>query len=299
LERFLRADPAVSGLTPYASTSISIGGSSVPLVGLGDGAVKPIIAGGAMPRAGEVALGRRELRSHGLDVGDLLPVGDGDALRIVGTALAPTVEPENPPGLGSGGIVSYDTVARLSPDLAHAGFLIDLEAEVAFEGFANRLTSTFPVPTDAVTVMRQVDPITVTDYRRVLRTPVVLAVVLAGLALVTLGLSLSSSLERRSGDFAVLRALGADRAQVAAAVGAQGALFTAAVMAVGLPLGLIAGRAAWTALEGRLGTAAGVSWPILPLLASSAVAAVALGLSMARPTIGLMRARIADTLAGE
>jgi hypothetical protein len=72
-----------------------------------------------------------------------------------------------------------------------------------------------------------------------------------------------------------------------------------AVASAAVPIGLVAGRAVWNALERHLGTANGMSWPVAPSGASAPVGAVALGLALARPCAGSLRTGMSTQLAGE
>jgi putative ABC transport system permease protein len=111
--------------------------------------------------------------------------------------------------------------------------------------------------------------------------------------------ALSTAVRRRRRDLAVLEVLGASR-RALRFVGIFQAL-TVAVIAViiGVPLGLVTGRAAWSALAAAYGTAAE---PVVPLgklaLAAAAIVIVA-AVAGWFPTARAVRHRPAETLRAE
>jgi putative ABC transport system permease protein len=82
--------------------------------------------------------------------------------------------------------------------------------------------------------------------------PLVLAGLLAAGAVVALVLSLAASVRRRSRELALLKALGFVRGQLIAAVLWQALVTVAIGTAVGIPLGVAAGRFLWTRFAGEL-----------------------------------------------
>ena len=100
-------------------------------------------------------------------------------------------------------------------------------------------------------------PAEIANYGRLRTTPLVLAGVLAALAVATVTHALVASVRRRRRDFAILKTLGFARRQVSATVVWQASTMLVIALAVGLPLGVAAGRWAWTVVAEQLGTAAG------------------------------------------
>jgi ABC-type lipoprotein release transport system permease subunit len=74
--------------------------------------------------------------------------------------------------------------------------------------------------------------------------------------------ALVASVRRRRRDFAILKTLGFARRQVSATVVWQASTMLLIALAVGLPLGVAAGRWAWTVVAEQLGT---VAEPVTPL----------------------------------
>jgi ABC-type antimicrobial peptide transport system permease subunit len=84
------------------------------------------------------------------------------------------------------------------------------------------------------------------------------------MALTSVGITLAASGRRRRRDVAVLRALGLARSQLRLLVAGEASTFVLVVAALGLPLGIVAGRLAWRAAADGLGSEVG---PVLPGLA--------------------------------
>ena len=102
------------------------------------------------------------------------------------------------------------------------------------------------------------------NYERVRSTPLLLAGVLAALAIATVAHALVTAVRRRRRDFALLKTLGFTRRQVSASVAWQATTFGVVALLVGVPLGIVVGRWAWTTLADDLGT---VAEPVVPALA--------------------------------
>ena len=130
-------------------------------------------------------------------------------------------------------------------------------------------------------------PADVQSLERIRRLPLVLCAVLAGLIASTVVHALSTAVRRRRRDLAVLEVLGASRRSLRS-VGLFQAL-TVAVIAVlvGVPLGIVLGRAAWSALAEAYGTAAE---PVVPAGALALVAAVVVTLAAAAGWLPAARA---------
>ncbi len=107
-------------------------------------------------------------------------------------------------------------------------------------------------------------PSDIVSYERVRTTPLVLAGVLALLAIATVTHALVTAVRRRRRDLALLKTLGFTRRQVMGSVAWQASTFAFLALVIGVPVGVIVGRWAWTALADDLGT---VAEPIVPVLA--------------------------------
>ena len=97
-------------------------------------------------------------------------------------------------------------------------------------------------------VLPAVAPPEVREVRGVNGLPLALAAVLTLLAVGTIAQTLVTSVRRRRRDLAILKAVGFVGRQVRASVAWQATAIAGTGLIVGLPLGLAAGRWAWTLL---------------------------------------------------
>jgi putative ABC transport system permease protein len=113
-------------------------------------------------------------------------------------------------------------------------------------------------------------PAEIDGYRNVRRLPLAIGVVLLLLLVATLTHVLVSTMRRRSGDLAIMRALGCTRRNLASILRWQSIVLTATAVVIGIPLGLIASHLAWSAFSSQLGIAPGTVAPVAALVAGAA-----------------------------
>ena len=111
------------------------------------------------------------------------------------------------------------------------------------------------------------------NVKRIRTLPLALAAMVGVLAISSLAHAVVLSARRNRRQLAVLRTLGFSRGQAAAAVRWQATVLGLAAAAVGIPVGVVAGRWGWLAVARQLGVASGPVVPLL-LLAVVAIAAV-------------------------
>jgi ABC-type antimicrobial peptide transport system permease subunit len=129
--------------------------------------------------------------------------------------------------------------------------------------------------------------------------PVALALFVAVIALVAVGLALVSSVRRRRRELAVLKTLGFRRAQVRATVAWQASTVAAVGLVVGIPLGLLIGAYAWHQVASELGVSTDRTWPVLAVAALVLAALVLVNLVAAVPARRAARTRPAVVLRSE
>jgi len=122
-----------------------------------------------------------------------------------------------------------------------------------------------------------------------------LALVAAG----TLTHTLVTTVRRRRRDFAILRALGFVRRQVGLTLIWQTTTITAVSLAIGLPLGAIAGRVGWRLFVARLGYVPLSIVPLLEVLLTIPVAIVLANVIASIPARSAARAQPAVALRAE
>jgi hypothetical protein len=296
LEDKLDADAGVEEWAATAVSRLSLNGTNVPAVGYeaGRGDIGPTIVSGRLPGDGEIALGRRSLIQLGVTQGDTVTAKLGDRsrrLRVVGRSVLPgfgTYEGSDKTELGAGAVVSLTDLLRVAPDFGHYLYLVDSSEGVARSEARSRVIRGLS-PDDVRTLDVQ-RPAEIANYGRLRTTPLVLAGVLAVLAFATVTHALVAAVRRRRRDFAILKSLGFVRRQVSTTVVWQASTVLALALLVGLPLGVAAGRWAWTVVARQLGTAAE---PVTPLVA--VLVAVPAGLLLAN-LVAAVPARVASRL---
>ena len=245
----LRADASLAGFTATALGDGIIGGQDVPVVGLQTlrGHVAPPLLDGRLPRGPrEIALSGGELRALHRSVGGLVSAATTRgvvALRITGqVVLSPEITNEQVK-LGSGGVMTLAGAGTLSrTPLPVNVYLVRLRHPGDPAAIA-RLKQEFPG-----VVLPAVPPPEVREVKGVNGLPLVLAFVLTLLAVGTIAQTLVTSVRRRRRDLAILKAVGFVGRQVRASVAWQATAIAGPGLLVGLPLGVAAGRWAWTLL---------------------------------------------------
>lgn len=246
---------------------------------------------GRPPRTpGEIVLGGSTLRQIGRQVGQTVRLGTPagtTTMRVVGRMIVPSVGDVLTNGLGQGAWVSASYFRWLNAKAArlHLGnapppfyqlFAVRYAPGVQpAEAFA-RLQHDF-----GPTVLRQLPAESVVNLQSVNGLPLVLAGLAAVLGAAAIGNTMTIFVRRRRRDLAILKTLGFRRRQIAATVAWQAASFMLVALAVGLPLGVAAGRWAWDLTATQLQSAAPPAVPVLAialivpaaLLAGNALAA--------------------------
>jgi predicted lysophospholipase L1 biosynthesis ABC-type transport system permease subunit len=224
-----------------------------------------ILDGDAPTGPGQAAIGPASANALGVRIGDTIRLGDeGRPVELVGTALLPSdVHAQFDEGLWVDP-VDYD--ATVPP--AHEA--VDRYVALRFEGgvtpAVKRATEAVAARHDGGVEGGEVPP-ELANLRGVVPLPRLLAAFLALLALAALLHVLVTTTRVRAGEFAVLRALGITKRGIRRIVNVQAAATFVAGLLLGIPLGLAAGRVAWSEIAQRV-----------PLEVVSPFAVVALGL---------------------
>ena len=276
------APEVLAGMTPVESVSgltvgqVKIKNRVVPAIGIDElkGHLAPKIDNGHLPRADdEIVLGAKTMREAHARVGDAVDVEFGDKTRrmhvvaattlpvfgrvayseaglgvgaLTRAALFPQAEDPSTPG----GKYNY-ALATLPGSGSHAHQLRTLRAALAEVGCS-----------DQTCVLTDQRPQEITGYRSARGLPAAVGITLVLLLVATLTHALLSTLRRRRSDFAILRALGCDRHQLAATMLWQVLVLTGSALLIGVPLGLLLERLAWNAFTHQLGVSPGIAYPV-------------------------------------
>jgi hypothetical protein len=285
----LAGDPLVgsySALTVLQGGGFTVDGTAVANTFVFDplkGAVFPPLLDGRPPRApGEIVLGTSTLRQIGRHVGQTVklwtPAG-ATTMRVVGRMIVPSAGDILTNDLGQGAWVPASYFRRFNAEAAR--LRLASAPPPFYQLFAVRYAPGVP-PAQAFTrlrhdfgptVLRHIPGQNIVNLQSVDGLPLVLAGLAAFLGAVTLGNTMMIFVRRRRRDLAILKTLGFRRRQVAAAVAWQATSFILAALAVGLPLGVAAGRWAWDLAAAQLESAAP---PVIPALAIALIVPAAL-----------------------
>ena len=275
-----RTAPGIAGAMALAQGTGSIGGDDIDLVGVEPlrGGLQPVVLAGRFPASpDEVALGAVTARALDVELGDDItfdgPNGRPVGYRVVGFVVLPSVSFGE--GGGRGAAMVASGLQRVVPDAPLQQLALRLQPGAAPDDVLPGV--------DVTPSSRQTRPPDVVNVARSRSVPTIVAVVVAVLAVVVLLHALLTSVRARRLDIAVLRALGADRPWITRVVHIQASVLGLLSLAIGVPVGIVAGRAAYRAFADRLGLVATPSMPIV-LVSGLAVAVVVLAnLSAAVP----------------
>jgi hypothetical protein len=247
-------------------------------------------------------VGPETLDDLGLSLGDTITVygqagtwedpGEETSMRvrIVGIGVIPMAGGEA--RLGRGVTLTLDGVTRLNPQAAPDGYWLRLaersEPSAVVADLIRELGASPPAGDPGFFDQSFfVDTVGVGDIEQVDRAPQFFAAVMGVMALGVIVYLLASELGANRRDLAVMRALGFRRRDVGRAVGWQSIAYMLAALAIGVPIGVVAGRVAWWLYAERLGVVPEptVPWSELALVAVSALAlAGAIGMLLSRST---------------
>lgn len=242
-DEVITSDADIAGAIEVVRYVVDLGGRSVPAY-----ATRPIgnpidvvVLDGRYPQDDdEVAIGPATAALLDVAIGDDLRAGpDGERpVRVVGVAFLPEV----------GGHSAYDEglwitasgLERLAPtSIPQTVDLIDVGNDADVDAVRARLIAAGGFPRD------DVPPAGIGSLRGVRQLPTVIGTLLAVLGVGTVGHALMTAVRRRRRDLAVLRALGLSRGDVTRVIAWQSTTLAVIGLAVGVPLGVLGGRAAW------------------------------------------------------
>ncbi len=263
----LDGDPDVDSYRLHALDSSSqFGDRGVPTVyGLsGDTWFEfPVIDGRPPQRPDEAVLGTRTAERLGLGIGAEVVVRSeyfpDSTVSIVGTAVLPPIGSfaSDRAGLGDGAYV----LKADEPTPDWASFIgIDLRSGVRSGDFLDGIAPDVPgwslfgsAPLTYSNPVRSPEIVNVSELRA---APQVLGAVLGAALLGGLAVSIVISVRDRHRELAILRALGVRDAELRASVRWQASTMMLVGLIVGLPAGVVAGEAAWSAFADQLGVVA-------------------------------------------
>jgi hypothetical protein len=322
MARLLAGQPAVAGWSELSFDQLPIDGQVLPVMGITRHlrpVQPPTVTGHPLDGDGQIELGQTTLRQLGKQVGDTVRLGSGphaQQLVITGTVVLPSfgIATSDHVSLGRGALIpergilaaegytggpvtpkeaesltlASSAVIDLAPGTTAAQRSALVHRIVASRPDASLPGSTYEVPTAVAA--------SISNARQMGDQPLALAAGLAVAALLSLGLTVLGSVRRRRQELALLKALGMTRGALRAVVAWQTTLTLVIAMAVGIPLGIAAGRWAWHSFAGELGVVPVTEIPLLVLAAGVILVAAAGNLLAAVPAAIAARTRSAQLL---
>lgn len=307
--------------------SVTIGGQTVASVAAREnftGLRTPVIDGERPDGPGEIALGTESADEIGLEIGDsvsvVTPYGEAPA-TVTGLVVLPPVGPyqsdraatgrgvllserffadllagaEEAQGLPPGSLAETGPGSFLAIDLAGGvdvdDFLASIDADERLSWDRNDFDSFFyPDP---------VRPAAIADVASMRRLPIALGALFALAMAAGLATGIQVATRARRRELAVLRALGCTSRQVASSVRWQALTVASLAVAVGMPLGVAAGRVLYRNFAVDIGVLPTIDTS-LPALAGVAVGTIIVGLLVsALPAHRISSAQLVSSLRQE
>lgn len=298
----LEHQPGVTGWTLGNHDDATIDGRATPAIVLSAGhgpAMFPTVLEGRAPRTeNETVLGTTTLERLHRSVGDTVQVslqGDKSArrLRVVGRAVFPFFGQGEvtPTGLGDGAALFVPKSAADGFNFVLVGVAPSAQQHDDVVHLLRAVTASQVCGGGRCSTVTEQRPADVRNFASVERTPLVLAAVLSVLGFAAAAHLLVTSIRRRRRDLAILKMLGFERRQVSAAVAWQATIVAALALAIGLPLGTLAGLAAWRWFATRLGVSPDSAVPLLASLVAVPVVLVIANAVAAVPARAAARVR--------
>ena len=254
-DKLLRRRPDVAAWSFVTFGELDEHDRSTPAVGVSQGANGPspftIVAGREPATADEVVLGTSTLRHLDADVGDRLQPDAGGPLEVVGAAAFTGLGPadDERASLGTGAGLTIEGLRRHGGPKVAANAVLVTGADVGADELASRLRAAV----GEATVISRDAPGPIAAWRNLRSLPVLLAALLVLMAMASLAHAVVLSARSRRHDLAVWRALGLRRRECGSVMAWQSAFIIGSALLVGVPLGLLAGAAAWDTMRRALG----------------------------------------------
>jgi len=283
----LQADPDVAGIAvadtgiPLRAGTTSFGAEYITEI---KDSIIPTVVSGRLPEGpDEILLGVRTIDDLHTSIGRTIEVavnGVTSALpmKVVGSGVLATASDTET--LGRGAIVAPSAIDRFLAK-APPGFdapapgdaLVRFRSGVSPAQGISALTARLG-GIEKVIVTAPTQPTDVADFGQVRSLPQVLAGLLSALAAVTMAYLLISAVRRRRRELAILKTVGFVPSQISAVVAWQATTVAVVAMLVGIPLGIVAGRAVWSGIAHQIGVVVQtqVPWGWIALVVPGAVA---------------------------
>ncbi|MFP5320303.1 MAG: ABC transporter permease, partial [Acidimicrobiia bacterium] len=300
------ARPEITGWSVMTLDQTTLDGERIPAVGIesGRGDVGLEIIDGRSPAGDdEVALGGRTMELLDVGIGDQVRAGQR-SLEVVGQAVFPGVGTY--PGadrteLGKGALLTRSAIEDVGEGFGFENLIVDAADEAGLTAALDAVLADQQAALENEEIEVHSEPALPADVlslREVRSTPLVIAGVLALLGGAAFAVVLVSGVRARRREIAVLKTFGFRSRDVAGTVAWQATVTAVLAAVVGISLGTVLGRSAWSVLADVLGVAGDARVPGT-LLAVFAGVLVAANLLAVGPGVVAARTRPATMLRAE
>jgi len=209
--------------------------------------------------------------------------------RVTGVAVVPSIDELQ--GVGQDGLVTVGGLRRADPEATLSGAAVSLRPGAPGDTVL-RLFGT----DEGADLLR---PPVILNLARLRAIPSLLAALVGALGVLSVVHVMVTSVRHRRRDVALLRSLGADSRWITRAVHWQATTFSLLPLALGVPLGLVAGRLVFGLLADSVGAVPSASIPLLWLMAALAAFVALANAVAAVPAQRARRLAPAPVLAAE
>jgi ABC-type lipoprotein release transport system permease subunit len=313
----LGRDPHVVSVTQGVAVELSIRGHDIGAIA-GRSVRGPLLlsrVSGRLPsRDGQIALGNATMREVGARVGSIVnvtvtPTGGRPRtvpFRVVGSASFPVLSGTS--GLGSGAMVTLDGYE--SAACAHRASGADCRQAVEQTADGGLLVSVTDDPGGRATLARYrrnyvgalddlETPTSLVNFGEAVNFPAIFAAGLAIFGAATVAHVMMASVSRRRRELGLLKALGFSRGQVARSVTWQASVLVAIGAIIGVPIGMLVGRAVWVRFATGYGVVPVVSYPFVTVAVLSIMSVLVVNLLAVLPARRAARAKPGELLRGK
>jgi hypothetical protein len=295
----LRANSAVASFA--VGTVIELEVNRVPVAAFAmdvtHGNLSPALLDGHAPHGlNEIVLGTRTLNSASARVGERVSVRVAGHLRVfhvVGRAVFPNIGDSGQ--LGTGAFLTHAALRRDAPNAPSNVVLVRFTTKsnhAAVLARLRRAVEPFPVTSAAL-------PNDLVSFGRVDDLPIAVSAILGLVAAAVLAHTLVTAIRRRQRDLAILKTLGFVRRQVAGTVVGQATTLALLALLIGLPLGVVAGRFAWSTFADHQGIRAPATLDVGALALTIPLTLVVVNLIAIGPGLLAVRTRASRALRAE
>jgi hypothetical protein len=324
MDKLVGGQPGVTAWSQFGFSQVAIDGQEIPVMGLQreHGSVEPpTTSGHPIGGPGQVELGTATLRQLGKRVGDTVRVGTGTTAReltITGTVTLPSfgLILADHVSLGRGAMLLDSTLLAIQGATAGGAHQQTTPAVLAYPS-AVAIDMAPGSSADARLLVRRItsaDPdgmpgstyplgpergAAILNASSMGSQPLTLALALTAAAVLALALALLASVRQRRRQLAVLKTLGLRRRQLRAIVAWQASTILVIAALAGIPLGVAAGRWAWTNFASTVGFVPVTVVPVPALLVGLLALLAAGNLLAAAPATVAARTPPAAALRAE